>query len=322
LVATTVFVVIRLIPGDPSIVMAGPDATPVELALIRTQLGLTGPLWQQYLSFLGSLLRGSLGISIRTNQPVSGELLTRFPATMELAISALVLATVIAVPLGIMSAVRRGSSLDQAARVTTLLGVGMPVFWLALLGTWAFAYKIPIFPVSGRLDPEMSLGRITGFAVPDAIIQGHPDIAWSAIHHLALPAIVLALPVLAISSRLMRASLLEVLGEDYIRTARAKGLGQRTVLLRHGLRNALQPVITVLGLQLAVLLSGTILVEQIFAWPGIGSYVYQSIQSRDYPVVQGAILLFALVYVFVNTLVDIGYGLLDPQTRTALMDHQ
>lgn len=318
LVATIVFVLIRLIPGDPAIAMAGPTATAEEIEALRSYLRLDDPLLAQYGRFMGNLARGDLGTSVRTNQPVMDELIERFPATLEVSFVALVLVLIVAIPLGIVAAVRRNSLFDHASRIGTLIGVGIPVFWLGILLVWVFAYKLRLLPVGGRLDVQLSVDRVSGFVILDALLLGQPSAAGNALKHLVLPSVVLALAPLAIVARLMRGSLLEVLGEDYIRTAYAKGLRGRVVIVRHAMRNALQPVITILGLQLAALLTGAVLVENIFAWPGVGAYVYNALQTRDYPVVQGTVILIALMYVAINTVIDVGYGVLDPRTRAAL----
>lgn len=317
LVATLVFVILRLVPGDPATTIAGPEATAGQLAYIRTSLGLEDPLPVQYGRFLAGLGQLDLGMSIRSSQPVMAELMVRFPATLELTMTALLVVILVSVPLGALAARGRDSLLDHASRVATLVGVGMPVFWSGLLLAWLFSYQWRLLPGSGRLDVQLSVPAVTGFAVVDALLLNRPDAAANALSHLVLPTVVLALPGLAISTRLMRASLLEVLGEDYVRTARAKGLHERAVLLGHALRNALGPVLTLFGLQLVTLLSGAILVESVFAWPGIGTYVFDAIQTRDYPIVQGAVILIAVLYVAVNTAVDLAYGFLDPRIRVA-----
>lgn len=315
LVVSVVFLILRLIPGDPASTIAGPEATPGQLAHIRETLGLDDPLEVQYARFMGGLARFDLGTSIRSNQPVSEELMVRFPATLELTITALLIVVLLSIPLGILAAVYRGSAFDHSARLGTLIGAGLPVFWSGLLLAWFFSYYLRILPGNGRLGILTSFTPTTGFVLIDSVLQLRPDIALDALSHLVLPSIVLAIPGLAISTRLTRASLLEVLGEDYIRTARAKGLSEIGVIARHALKNALGPVMTLLGLQLVALLSGSILVESVFAWPGVGSYVFDALQARDYPIVQGIVILIALLYVAVNTAVDIAYAFLDPRIR-------
>ncbi len=315
LVASLVFVSLRLIPGDPATSIAGPEATPGQIDYIRGSLGLDDPLAIQYGRFLADLVRFDFGTSIRNGQPVMAELRDRLPATLELTLSALLLVILVSIPLGSIAAIKRGSPFDHISRLVTLVGVGMPVFWSGLLIAWLFAYELRLLPGSGRLDVMLRVEPITGFVMVDSLLRGQPDIALNALSHLVLPAIVLALPGVAIATRLMRGSLLQVLGDDYVRTAHAKGLRERDVIVHHALKNALNPVVTLFGLQLVALLSGAILVENIFAWPGLGRYVFTAIQVRDYPVVQGTVLLIALVYVAVNTVIDLVYAILDPRIR-------
>ncbi len=317
LVVSLVFISLRLIPGDPATSIAGPEATAGQIDYIRSSLGLDQPVLVQYGRFLAGLGRFDLGDSIVSGQPVMGELVGRFPATLELTLTALLLVVLISIPLGSIAATKRDSVFDHAARLVTLIGVGVPIFWSGLLIAWLFAYELRLLPGSGRLDVLLRVEPITGFVLVDALLRGQPDVALNALSHLALPAVVLALPGLAIATRLMRGSLLQVLGEDYVRTARAKGLREVDVIVSHALKNALNPVVTLLGLQLVALLSGAILVENIFAWPGLGRYVFSAIQVRDYPVVQGTVLLIALLYVAVNTVIDLAYGVLDPRIRAS-----
>jgi peptide/nickel transport system permease protein len=317
LVASISFVLVRALPGDPAVAMAGPDATAEEIAALRAHLRLDEPAHLQYLRFLARLSRGDLGISVQTREPVLTELLRRFPATLELALAALGLAMVVAIPLGIVTAMRRGSWVDRGARLGSLVGVGLPTFWLGIVLVWLFAFQLRVLPVAGRLDVRMDVPHVTRFILIDAILAGNGAAAMNALQHLVLPALTLAAAPIAIINRLMRGGLVETLREDYVRTARAKGLSEVTVVLRHASKGALQPVVTILGLQLAALLSGAVLVESIFAWPGVGNYVYTAIQIRDYPVVQGAVVMVALVYILVNSLVDLSYAYLDPRVRFA-----
>lgn len=317
-VVTVTFFVVRLVPGDPASAMAPPTATAAQIAQIRHYLGLGDPIWVQYGTFMEHVAHLDLGTSIRTNQPVLSDILARFPATIELAVAAILLEIVIAIPIGTIAAVKRNSRFDHTSRIASLLGVGVPVFWLALMVLWLLAYKLGIFPLGGRLDIGTSLQRHTGFSVVDALIDGRPGVAVEALDHLILPAAVLAVPSMAFWTRLMRGSMLEVLGADHVRTARAKGLTRRRVVMRHGVRNALNPVVTSLGLDLVGLLSGVIFIENIFAWPGVGNYIFSSIQQRDYPVVQGSVILIALLYVTVNTIVDVIQAVLDPRIRPGL----
>jgi ABC-type dipeptide/oligopeptide/nickel transport system permease component len=317
-VVTATFFVVRLVPGDPATAMAPPDATPAQIDRIRDYLGLGEPLWQQYLLFLQRLAELDLGTSIRTNQPVLTDIMTRVPASLELAGVALTLEVLVAIPVGIIAAVKRESIIDYFARFVSSFGVGVPVFWVGLMFLWIFSYHLGLFPLGGRMDIYTSIPRVTGFLVVDSFIEGRPDVALRALHHLVLPAITLAIPSIAFWIRLMRGSLLEVLGEDYVRTARAKGLPRRAVVGRHAVRNALNPMVTTFGLELVALLTAAILVELIFAWPGVGNYIFTSLTVRDYPVVQGAVLLVALLYVFVNSAVDIVQAKLDPRVLASL----
>ncbi|CAN5497033.1 ABC transporter permease subunit [soil metagenome] len=318
IVLTATFFLLRLVPGDPASAMAAPDATPAELDVMRAYLGLDSPVREQYALYLGRLTQLDFGTSIRTGEPVLTDLLARIPASVELAVAAFILEIVIALPIGIIAAVKRESLFDHMARFGSSVGVGVPVFWLALMFLWFFAYQLDLFPLGGRLDLQYDLQRVTGFMVIDAIIAGRPDILRDALAHLVLPAVALALPSLAFWVRLMRGSLLEVLGEDHVRTARAKGLTRRKVVLKHGVRNALNPVMTALALDLVALLSAAIFVETIFAWPGIGNYIFISLQSRDYPVVQGAVILITLLYIVANAAVDVAQAKLDPRVLASV----
>ncbi|MGI8700189.1 MAG: ABC transporter permease [Nocardioidaceae bacterium] len=317
-VVSATFFMVRLVPGDPATSMAPPTATPAQIDQIRSYLGLGEPLWVQYGAFLNHLAHLDLGTSIRTNQPVLSDLLDRFPATIELAVASILLEILIAIPIGAIAAVKHNRPFDHISRFASLIGVGIPVFWMAIMALWLLAYKFPILPLGGRLDIGVDLQRHTGFTVVDALIDGRPDLAVSGLKHLILPAVILAIPSMAFWTRLMRGSMLEVLGSDHVRTARAKGLSEPQVVRRHAVRNALNPVITSLGLDLVALLSGVIFIENVFAWPGVGNYIFGSIQTRDYPVVQGSVILIALLYVTVNTIVDVVQAVLDPRIRPGL----
>lgn len=288
-VCTLVFFFLHLVPGDPVEVMLGEAAQPADREALRQSLGLDQPLPVQYGHYLGQLLRLELGTSLYSQQPVSEMLAERIPATAELAVAALIVAVLIAFPLGVLAAVRKGSHWDQSAMGLSLLGVSIPNFLMGPILILVFSLWLGWFPVSGR----------------DGLLS------------LVLPALTLGTAMAAILSRMVRATLLETLGEDYIRTARAKGLSERLVIWRHALRNALLPVITLLGLQLGVLLGGAVITEVVFSWPGLGQLTIESIQRRDYPVVQACVLLISLTYVVVNTLTDLVYGWLDPRVRVA-----
>jgi peptide/nickel transport system permease protein len=328
-VTLVVFLLLRLIPGDPAVAMLGEHAAQENVERIREQLGLNRPLFldrealdngdfagfvnTQYLLYLSRLAQGDLGDSIHRRIPIADELKTRFPATIELALVAMIIAVLVGVPAGIISAARRNSPLDFGTMIGSLIGVSMPIFWLGLMEIMLFAVLLQWLPAGGRLDPAIKLETVTNFYVIDSIITGNTEALVDVLKHIVLPAIALATIPLAIIARMTRSSMLEILQEDYIRTAHAKGLRERVVLFRHALKNAFLPVITVIGLQTGILLAGAILTETIFAWPGIGKWVYDSILGRDYPVVQSGTLLIALVFVVINLLVDISYAFLDPR---------
>jgi ABC-type dipeptide/oligopeptide/nickel transport system permease component len=286
-VATLVFSLIHLVPGDPVVAMLGETAAPDDVARMRARLGLDRPLATQYVSFLTGIGRGDLGTSLRTSQPVVSAIAERMPATFELALAAMLVATLIAIPLGIIAAVRAGSGVDHAATTVALIGISMPNFWLGPLLAIFFAVQLGWLPVSGRGTPA----------------------------HLVLPAITLGAPLAAVLARITRASVIEELRELYVLAARARGVSRARAVLRHAFRNSLIPIVTVLGLQFGAVLTGAVITETIFAWPGVGRLLIQSITARDYPAVQGCILLIAATYVFMNLLVDVVYGYLDPRIR-------
>jgi peptide/nickel transport system permease protein len=314
-ISLAVFLFLHLIPGDPAVVILGERGTPERIAELRIQLGLDRPLYEQYFIFVKNLLTGNLGTSILSLVPVSDELTKRWPATFELAMAAMLFATVLGVPLGILAAVRKNSLFDNFSTIFSLLGVSLPVFWLGLLLAYLFAVNLQWLPAGGRLSVETdTLFRpITGFFVFDALFQ--PAALWDVTKHLVLPAITLGTIPLAILARITRSAMLEVLNQDYVRTARAKGLLERVVVWRHAFKNALLPIITIIGLQFGALLGGAILTETIFSWPGIGSYIYTGIENRDYPIVQGGVVLVALMFALVNLAVDLTYALLDPRIQ-------
>ncbi|HSK57305.1 MAG TPA: ABC transporter permease [Jiangellales bacterium] len=306
---------VRALPGGTAIALLGERATPEAIAQIERLYGLDRPLWQQYLSFLGRAVQFDFGNSVRTNRPVIEEMARTFPATIELALAAMTFAIVIGIPLGYFAARRYGGWLDSLTVSASLLGVAIPVFFLAYILKYVFAVQLGWLPTAGRQDPRVPAEHPTGFYVLDGIVTGNPAATWDAIEHLILPAIALGSIPLAIIVRITRASVLDVVHEDYVRTAEAKGLLGRTITRRHVLRNALLPVVTVIGLQAGLLFSGAILTETVFGFPGVGSFVYQAISFRDYAVLQGFILVIAAVYVLVNLAVDISYGLIDPRVR-------
>ena len=314
-VSILVFSFIHLIPGDPALTMLGERATPEKVAEVRARLGLDRPIWQQYILYVGHALRGDLGVSIVRGDPVASDLLRRFPATVELAVAAIVVAIALGIPIGVASAVYRNSPLDSLARLGALTGVSMPIFWLGLVLAWFFGVQLRILPTGFRLASGTAFVPWTNFVILDALLQGDWASLADALRHLVLPALALATIPLAVIARMTRASLLEVLSREYIRTAEAKGLSRRAVILRHALRNALLPVLTVVGLQVGRLLAGAILTETIFSWPGIGLWVYESIESRDYAIVQGVSLFIAVIVVGVNLVTDVLYAAVDPRIK-------
>jgi len=314
-VSLLVFSFIHLIPGDPALTMLGERATPEKVAEVRARLGLDRPIWQQYVLYIGKALRGDLGVSIIRGDPVASDLLRRFPATVELATAAIVVAIALGIPIGVASAVWRNSLLDSLARLGALTGVSMPIFWLGLVLAWFFGVQLRVLPTGFRLSSGTAFVPWTNFVILDALLQGDWPTLVDAVRHLILPALALATIPLAVIARMTRASMLEVLSREYIRTAEAKGLSRRVVILRHALRNALLPVLTVVGLQVGRLLAGAILTETIFSWPGIGLWVYESIESRDYAIVQGVSLFIAVIVVGVNLLTDVLYAAVDPRIK-------
>ena len=314
-VSVLVFGFIHLIPGDPAVTMLGERATPEKVAEIRARLGLDRPLWEQYVHYVGRVIRGDLGVSIVRGDPVLTDLLRRFPATVELATAAIVVAVGLGIPIGVASAVWRNSVVDSLARLGALIGVSMPIFWLGVMLAWFFGVTLRVLPTGFRLDTGAAFVPWTNFVIVDAALQGNWRVLVDALRHLILPTLALATIPLAIVARMTRASMLEVLSREFIRTAEAKGLSQRAVILRHALRNALLPIVTVVGLQIGHLLAGAILTETIFSWPGIGLWVYESLEARDYAIVQGTSLFIAVIVVVVNLTTDLLYAVVDPRIR-------
>jgi len=310
-----VFLWVRALPGSPAAALLGERATPEAVARVERIYGLDRPLIVQYGAFVNRAVQFDFGASVQTNQPVTEELTRRFPATIELATAAMIFAVGLGIPLGYLAARRYGTWMDHTSVAGSLIGITIPVFFLGFLLKYLFAVKLGWLPSSGRQDVRMTAEHPTGFYVLDGLITGNFQAAWDAVKHLVLPGIALGTIPLAILTRITRASVLDVVHEDYVRTAEAKGLFKRTVTRRHVLRNAMLPVATIIGLQAGLLLSGAILTERVFAFPGIGTFVYSAIGSRDYSVLQGFILVIAVVYVVVNLLVDISYGLIDPRVR-------
>ena len=317
-VTVIAFALIRLIPGDPVELMAGERGiSPERHAELLARLGFDQPLWKQYLDYIVNVFQGDLGNSLITRAPVLSEFMTLFPATIELSVCAILFAIVIGLPVGMLAAVKRGSFFDHSVMGLSLTGYSMPIFWWALLLILLFSVNLGWTPVSGRISVMFWIEPVTGFMLIDTLLAGDTEAFWSALHHLVLPAIVLGTIPLAVIARMTRSAMMEVIREDYIRVARAKGLSGFRVIAIHALRNALIPVVTVIGLQVGVLLAGAILTETIFSWPGIGKWLVDSIQRRDYPAVQGGILLVASIVMLVNLIVDLLYGLINPRIRHA-----
>ncbi|WP_413871090.1 ABC transporter permease subunit [Albidovulum sp.] len=307
---------VRVLPGDPVLLMAGERGlTPERHAELSAQLGFDKPVWMQYLDFLGRLLHGDFGISLVTKKPVLTEFMALFPATVELGFCAIVIATLIGVPVGVIAAIRRGSWFDQVSMTTALVGFSMPIFWWGLLLIILFSGILQWTPVSGRISLMYFFPPVTGFMLIDSLLSGQEGAFRSALSHLILPSVVLATIPLAVIARQTRSAMLEVMGEDYVRTARAKGMAPARVVGVHALRNAMIPVVTTIGLQIGVLMAGAILTETIFSWPGIGKWMIDSISRRDYPVVQSGLLLIAVLVMVVNLIVDLTYGLINPRIR-------
>jgi len=328
-VTFVIFMFQRLIPGDPAIAMLGEHATEENVIRIREQFGLNRPIFldrealalgdlngffdTQYIRYLGRLIRLDLGESIHRRIPVAETLAIRFPATFELALLSMLIAVIIGIPVGIASASRRNSLLDGVTMIGSLIGVSMPIFWLGLMEIMLFAVFLKWLPAGGRLSSGIQLESITNFVLIDSLITNNNLAFKDALQHIVMPAAALATIPMSIIARMTRSSMLDVLQEDYIRTAKAKGLVERVILFKHALKNAFLPVITIIGIQAGTLLAGAVLTETIFSWPGIGKWVYDSILARDYPIVQGATLLIAVVFLVANLLVDISYAMLDPR---------
>jgi peptide/nickel transport system permease protein len=322
LVAITItsFLFMHAIPGDPVQLRLGEHATPQEISRLTLQLGLNRPWYVQLGAYLASIAHGDLGVSIADTQPVAQKLAQYFPATLELTLGAMLVATVLGIPAGVFAAIRHRSALDALTMSSVLLGVSIPVFWLGWMLVYVLAvvpshFGLNLFPISGRISLNYFVPARTHLVVVDALLAGNPRAAADAIWHLVLPALTLGTIPLAIVAKITRSGMLEVLGSDYIRTARAKGLGQTAVIIKHALRNALIPIITVLGLQTGLLLGGAVLTESIFAWPGVGRLAFDAISNRDMPLINGCMLLFAAVFVVVNTAVDLLYAVANPRIR-------
>ncbi|YCA44179.1 ABC transporter permease [Bacillus sp. JZ8] len=310
-----VFFMIRAIPGNPAQVILGQLATKEAIDSLTKELGLNEPWYTQYFHYIGNLLTGDLGESLRTKNPISEELWPYLTATLELSLVAIIIAIVVGVNAGIISAWFQNSWFDYIAMLLALIGVSMPIFWLGLMEQWLFAIQWDLLPTAGREDIRNPIDSITGLYIIDTLAQGKWDQFAVVIKHLALPSVALATIPMAIIARITRSSMLEVMRSDFIRTARAKGLRMFWVVYRHSLKNAVIPILTVIGLQFGVLLGGAILTETIFSWPGIGRYIYEAIGYRDYPVIQSGILIIALIFVCINLIVDLLYTVIDPRIK-------
>ena len=314
-VAVIVFLIVHLIPGDPAQTMLGERASDEALAKLREDMGLNDPLPVQFWRYVKDLLRGDLGRSIMSNNPVSSELAQRFPATLELSFFAMMFAVFVGVPAGIFASINQNSWFDNLSMLVALIGVSMPIFWLGLMFIWLFAVELGWFPPSSRIGVGLEFTPITNLYVIDSILQLNFTALKDVLHHLVLPAVALGTIPMAIIARMTRSSMLEVLKKDYIRTAFAKGIKRKMVILKHALKNAMVPIITVVGLQFGVLLGGAVMTETIFSWPGLGKFLVDAIYARDFPIVQGGILFFAGVFVIVNLIVDLSYALVDPRIQ-------
>ena len=314
-VSIVVFFMVRAIPGDPAQIMLGQQATQEQVQQVRESMGLDKPIFVQYGLFLKDAIRGDLGDSIVTGRPVTTELMVRLPATFELAAFAMLIAILVGVPVGVISAVRQYSLLDKTTSVLALTGISMPIFWLAMILVVIFGVNLELLPFPGRLDPTTGISAITGLVLVDSLLTLNFAGFWDGLLHLIMPALALGTIPMAVIMRMTRSSMLEVMHEDYVRTARAKGVVPWRVVSKHALRNAMLPTITVIGLQVGLLMGGAIITETIFSWPGIGLYAYNSISTRDYASIQGVVLYGALLFVLVNLIVDVLYAILDPRVR-------
>ncbi|SDX02265.1 peptide/nickel transport system permease protein [Marininema mesophilum] len=309
------FSIVHAIPGDPAKAILGDKATPEAVAQLKESMGLNKPMIVQYLDYVKGIMTGDLGTSFITKTPVAEEVGPYLAATMELSLAAMLIAIFFGMNLGILAAWKHNTKLDYTAMVIAIIGVSVPVFWLGLMEQWVFAQDLGWLPSNGRIDPRMAFESITNFYFLDALIQGDLEAFGNALQHIILPAIALGTIPMAYIARMTRSSMLEVMSSDYVRTARAKGVSEFLIIYKHTLRNAFIPILTVFGLQMGLLLGGAILTETIFSWPGIGRYVYEAINNRDYPVIQSGILLIAFIFVIINLIVDLLYAWVDPRIQ-------
>jgi ABC-type dipeptide/oligopeptide/nickel transport system permease component len=315
-VTVIAFLMMSATPGDPAeIMLAGQNASAEQVANLRHDMGLDQPLIDRFGRFAWNALQGDFGLSLFHRRPVLSVIAERLPATIELSVAAFVLAIVVAIPLGVLAGMRRGSVLDRLASIGSLLGVSMPGFWFGILLLILFAVRLRLLPVSGEIDFSATPPHVTGFLLIDALLAGRPDSLVDTLRHLALPAVTLALPMAAVLTAVVRGSMQDVLRQRYIRFAEAKGMGRARVLLRHALKNALLPAVSVAALEIGSLLGGNMIVETVFGWPGLGRLVVESIFQRNYPLVQAAVLLYAVTYVLINLAADLLYTLLNPRVR-------
>lgn len=314
-VSIIVFALMRVFSPDPAPIVLGQHATQEQIGRWRAGNGLNEPIVKQYLTYIQGALHGDLGTSYYTNTPVSAEIGARFPATIELALAAITFASIVGVTLGVVAAVNKNSIFDAGGTMIALIGVSIPIFWLGILFIMFFSGFLHLLPSGGRINVLLEPAHVTGFYMIDAVLEGNTEAFKDAATHIILPALALGMYSMAIITRMTRSSMLEALGQDYVRTARAKGLKERKVIGKHALRNSLIPVITVIGLQFGALLGGALLTESVFSWPGIGKFTVDSIMKSDFPIVQGIVLLVAVVFVAVNLVADLLYAFLDPRIK-------
>ncbi len=316
-ISVVVFLMIHLVPGDPAQVMLGERASAESLAELRAELGLDKPFYVQFGRFFFGLIQGDLGRSIKTHERVIVELKNRFPATVELAVASMILASIVGISAGVLSAVRRGTILDYTGMMVALIGISMPIFWLGLIFILIFSVSLGLFPMSGRLSSDVELDVVTRFYVIDSLLGANIRAFKDALWHLFLPAVALGTIPMAVIARMTRSSMIEVMGEDYIRTAWAKGLSEKIVVLKHAMKNSFTPTLTVMGIEFGYLLGGAIITETIFSWPGVGRWLLFAVQARDFRAVQGGVLLIAITFVLINLIVDLLYAWLDPRIKYA-----